>query len=369
VPDSRIRGVGLLGEDRLASTLAEEILTPGEGQIRALIVDGGNPAGCLPDTARAVEALSSLELLITIDPYMTGTAQLADYVLPPRLMYERADLPFSYPDIPLLPTSWTQYTPAVLDVPAGSDLVEDWYVWWALARRLGVPLSFHGTPLAMDAAPTTDDLLAIRLEGAAVSLEQLKDDLRTTPAGRLYDHPSAIVQPARPGADARFDVMPDDVAGEAAQLLDALRGGERTGFGHLLTVRRMNHMMNGTGNRLDATLRRMPYNPAYLHPGDLETLGLAPGDRVTIASAHGRVEARVQPDPDLRPGVVSMTHAWGGLPGGPEPGANVNELISATTDVQSINAMPRMSAVPVTIAKVAAPAAPPQPALAGAQAQ
>ncbi|MCB2078852.1 MAG: molybdopterin-dependent oxidoreductase, partial [Novosphingobium sp.] len=67
-PPSRIRGAGMLGFDRMASTLAEEILTPGEGQVRALIVSGSNPAACLPDQEKAVEALSSLDLLVTIDP-------------------------------------------------------------------------------------------------------------------------------------------------------------------------------------------------------------------------------------------------------------------------------------------------------------
>ena len=70
-----------------------------------------------------------------------------------------------------------------------------------------------------------------------------------------------------------------------------------------------------------------------------------------IRSEHGSIAAVVRPDDSIRPGVVSMTHAWGGLPGeeGQEPGVNVNLLISTEQHVEPINAMVRMTAIPVAI--------------------
>jgi anaerobic selenocysteine-containing dehydrogenase len=359
-PESRIRGVGRLGFDRLSGTLAEEITTPGQGQIRALFVTGGNPAANLPDQKKAVEALGSLELLVAVEPFPTATAQLAHYVLPPRLMYERTDLSFSigltFPGLAIFPENWAQLAPAVLNVPEGSDLLDDWYVYWSIAKRLGLPIVYNGITLDMTSPPSMEEMLSVRLAGAALTLEQLREDLKLYPAGRIYDAPWAVVQPARPDADAKFDPMPADVAGEMGALFasDLVRDASPgPGFTHLLASRRMNQVMNTVGTAWPGTLKRLPYNPAFLNPEEFESLGLLPGDRIEVASAHGTLEAIAQPDQALRPGVVSIAHCWGGLPGRDGPGVNVNLLISADSDVQPINAMPRMSAVPVNIRKAA----------------
>lgn len=355
-PPSRIRGVGRLGYDRLSSTLAEEILTPGPGQIRALFVNGANPAVCLPDEPKAMAALQDLDLLVVTDPYLSATARLAHYVLPPRMMYERFDAPFTgLFGAALLPQAWAQLAEPVLAPPQGSDLVEDGYLYWSLARRLGLPLALGGAPLDMTTPPSTQDLLRARLAASEVTFDQLKQDLVAHPAGRIYDPPAAVVQPARPGADARFDPMPTDVAEEVVRLLAAIRAPAR-GRTHLLASRRLNQVMNTTGNTLASTLGRLPTNPAYLHPDDLADLGVGEGETVEIASAHGRIEAVARADAALRRGVVSIAHCWGGAPGQDAPGVNVNRLIPCDVEVEPINAMPHMSAVPVTVRK-AAPAA------------
>jgi anaerobic selenocysteine-containing dehydrogenase len=107
--------------------------------------------------------------------------------------------------------------------------------------------------------------------------------------------------------------------------------------------------MNTLGRRLVGTR----HNPLHVHPDDLGALGLTDDDLVDIESDHGRIRGVVASDSSARPGVVSMTHCYGALPGQDEDprkyGANPARLLSHTDGRQTINAMPRMTAVPVSL--------------------
>ena len=110
-PRSRVRGaVRLMGESA-TPTLAEDILTPGKGRIRGLLISGANPASAIPDSHKVVEAFRALDLLVVIEPFESETARLADYVLPPRILYEHADLTFGL-EMSNLEMPYTQYTAA-----------------------------------------------------------------------------------------------------------------------------------------------------------------------------------------------------------------------------------------------------------------
>ena len=354
----RIRGVARLGNERLTGTLAEEILTPGKGQVRCLLIAGANPMNSMPDTKRMMEALRALDLLVAIEPYMTATAKFADYIIPPKMQYERADLPISLDGFTLFTDNWAQYTPPVIEPPAGSEVCDDWYPFWAIARRLGFAIDYMGKgELPMDEPPTTDDLLELRLKGARISLNELKQ----YPVGNIWDVEDCVVLPGNPEATGRFDLMPEDVAAEIQDFLrltvadgDIRSNGQR--FSHLITTRRMREVFCSNGTALESTRKRRPYNPAFLNPDDLRALGAENGDAIRITSDHGSIYAVVEADENVRPGVVSLTHGWGCEP--VEPGdawdgsANVNLLIACDRDVEELNAMPRMSAIPVNLERV-----------------
>jgi anaerobic selenocysteine-containing dehydrogenase len=280
---------------------------------------------------------------------MTVTAAEAHYILPPRMQYERADLPLLIPGYPLQPENWLQFTPPVLPLPAGSDLAEDWYVYWAIAKRLGRTIKYAGTDLDMQKAPTTEQLLALRMKGARVSFEELTHQA----SGTIFANDAWRVLPARPDATAKFDVMPADVAQEMAAFRAAPPLRNKS-YPFLLSSRRIRDSFNSNGMQLSKVRARNPSNALRVHPDDLAALQLSSGDQISIASEYGRIVAQVKADATMRPGVVSMAHCLGGLPGAPSvDGENVNLLIDTTRRVESINAMPRMSAIPVRLAGAA----------------
>ncbi len=343
---SRVDGLGTIYGQKMSGVLAEEITTPGAGQLRALFVVGGNPVNAMPDQRKVVDALRDLELLVTIDPFMTNTGRLSHYVIPPKMMFERADLPSRdfEPFTTLVP--YAQYTPPVIPVPAGSELVDDWYVFWSLAKRMGKKVVFDGVELDMTSSPTTDELLAIITRNSVVPFEEVK----RYPEGKLFDSDPMVVQPAPAGELARFEVIPDDVKHELAAVFRETGHNEKYSF--RLSVRRLREVHNTSfHNNVPAIKRAMPYNAAYLNPDDIADLGIASGDRVSITSAHGNITAIAEADKDLRRGVVSMSHGWGGLPddpAAPEKGTCVNLLISSGQR-DPINGMSVMTGVPINV--------------------
>ncbi|TAL00740.1 MAG: nitrate reductase, partial [Rhodospirillaceae bacterium] len=354
-PRSRVRGAVRLNGESATPTLAEDILAPGPGRIRGLLISGANPIGAIPDTEKVVKAFQALDLLVVIEPFETATTRMADYVLPPKILYEHADMTFGL-EMSNLTVPYAQYTPPLVSPPAGSELCDEGYVAWSLTKRLGKTLQIMGVDMDMETTPTDDDFLRIMARNGSVPFDELK---QSALGGRLYDLPPKYVAPAGEKA-GRFAVMPDDVAGEVRAFLET-RGAaavlaEETEFGFRLISRRAREVSNTSCRDFPSARARMPYNPLCIHPDDLVRLGMEDGDRAEVVSDNGRIPAIVKADATLKRGVVSMTHGFGGMPGEKTDyvtqGSSVSPLISLTRDCEPLQAMPRMSGVPVRIEAV-----------------
>ena len=346
-------GFGLIpsphGGELPSTLLPDEILEPGADRVRALVVVAGNPAAAIPDQQRVVEAFRSLDLLVTIDPWLSETARLADYVIAPTMSLERPDhtgLLEGAQSVAL-----AQYTPALL--PRPGDVIDDWEFFWGLAEHMGIDITFRATPPVSTATgkPSTERLLEVLASRGRVSLDTVKQH----PHGLIAEPPhDQFVLPAEPGTEHhRLELFPDDVAAEFAAMvaedLDARLVSERP---FRLVVRRAKHTYNSTGRRIDG-LGGDRVNPLYVHPRDLEDLGIGAGAQVRVRSDHGEIRAAVAADATLRQGVVAMTHGWGGLPGDDHTqagvGSNPGRLVSRYFPAETISNMPRLTAVPVDV--------------------
>lgn len=356
----RVRGLSNSAAGMPVSGLAEEILTPGEGQVRALFSIGGNPIAAWPDQIRTAEAMSALDLLVQIDPFMSHTARYADYVIAPRMPLETPHVSqiLDYlqaagigPGAP-----YAYYGPAVLDAPDGSDLLTEWEFFYGLAQRMDVqidaphPLGLVGpVPLDMTHPPTEDELLDIVCQGSRIPL----DLVRSHPdgvEGDLATEPATVVAPADPDAPTRLDVANPQMLFDLAGAAHDLARGHTADM--MLISRREMHTTNSSYNAMAARGGRR-HNPAYLNPEDAARLGVAPDELVCITSPRAAVIAIVSLDESVRPGVVSMSHAYGNAsPDVDTPtqdGASTARLADVTVDFDRYSGQPRMSAIPVTV--------------------
>ena len=128
----------------------------------------------------------------------------------------------------------------------------------------------------------------------------------------------------------------------------------------LLVPRRENRVINSTGRTLPGLMSGRSYNPAFMHPDDLARLGVVAGDLVEIRSAYDTITGVAEADADLRRGVVSMSHNFGGNPGDDEDprvdGANTNRLLRTDVEYDRYTGIPRMGALPVAVLAVASSA-------------
>ncbi len=341
-------GASWLRSELMSPVLPDEILLDGPDRIRALVVVGGNPGAAFPDQDRILEALEGLELLVVLDPFMTETARRADYVIAPTMSLERAEDTRGYGHFADQP--FAQYTDPVLPPPEG--VIHDWEFFLRLGQAMGLTLKMgRRTYGPEDRVPTDVEALAERADGYVDH-----EALRAHPHGKLFaDVPLPVVAPTPDDATDRFEVMPDDVAAELGDAFDALSSTQANERPYRLIVGRSRETMNSVGRRLPG-LARNGYNPCFMHPDDLSAANLDPGALVALTSDYGSVTAIVQPDATLRPGVLTMTHCFGGEPGLEDDprrfGTNPTRLLSLQTGLQPISLMPLMTAVPVTLTPV-----------------
>jgi anaerobic selenocysteine-containing dehydrogenase len=357
--EARVKGLrSILGQGPTAA-LADEMLLPGEGQVRALFTVGGNPVVAWPDQTTVISALQSLDLHVALDIGVSATARLADYVIPSKLSLER-------PDVPTNVDRWFEdpyvmYTDAVLE--ADPEMVDEAGLFIELAKRMDLTLDLPGGPLE----PTEDLNPNELLERSYPYVRVPWGELREQRGGVVHEDLRMEVLPADDDASARFQLTPLGVADELRSIrasvssFDSLSGFDATVFTHRMASRRLKAVFNSSGRELDVLRNKETTSFAHVNPADLTRWEAEDGDLLTITSTRGTITAVAKAAPDVKVGTVSMAHAWGDLPGDLGPASNPRVLGDTTgrlTDASSaydpITGLPLMSAIPVSVRKAAA---------------
>jgi len=367
-----------------AVALPEEIETPGPGQIRALVTVAGNPARSIPDSDRTEAALASLDVMVSVDPYLNETTRHADVILPPPSQLERShyDLAFYGQAIRNIanysPELFEPHGPreedliarlALVASGAGADgdpqLIHDMVLDSVLQSAVKPGRPLEGRDVADLRAQLGDRSPADRVLEAMLRSGWAGDHFGASPDGLslelLEANPHGIdlgpLTPQLPGllrtASGRIELAPAPLADDIERLRAWI---DDVPDRPVLVGRRHVRSNNSWMHNVEVLVKGRERCTLQVHPADAEAWGLFDGGQARITSAAGSVVAPVEVTDDIARSVVSLPHGWGhDAPGtrlnvaGRRPGVNSNVLTDGSIiDPLSGNAV--LNGIPVEVA-------------------
>jgi anaerobic selenocysteine-containing dehydrogenase len=375
---SRIGDFRAVNDCMPGGLLADEILTEGAGQVRALFVTGGNPLITMANAGRLREAFKKLELLVVLDIYQNETASLAHYVLPCTSPMQRPDLPFIFPLMLGLQTKpYLQATREIV-APEGEQRDEA-TIYLDLCRASGIKLFDSRVAQKTLEAARAVYSLAHRDRQPSIPQEAILSLLlRSTGQGgfaRLLTEPHGRLRAAHEGADflgkrmvtadGLVDLAPPALMEQAAKLeadFERELASMRAGTLKLITRRAVTTHNSWTHNIEEFVAADRRTNYLYLHPDDAARAGLAEGGIADVESATATVRVPVKLHADLMPGTVALPHGWGhqharglSVAGGTE-GVNVNLLAADGPEaLEKVSGMAHLTGIPVQVRPAAGP--------------
>ena len=313
---SRVRKAPEFGGELPVSVLAEEILTPGPGQIRAMVTSCGNPVLSTPNGQQLDQALSQLDFMVSIDFYINETTRHADVILPPTCLVEHDhyDLIFMHFAV----RNVARYSPAILAKPEGA--LHDWEIYAGLAKSYAQhawALERGGTTQRLKSMLTRsamsrlrpDQLLALALRKGAYPLRMKQ--LRAAPQG-------IDLGPLRPGLAKSLAkkgrciaLLPKAIVDELPQLAERMRSDRADPSALTLIGRRDVRSNNSWMHNSERLVSGKARCVLWMNTDDAAQRGLSEGQTVQITSRVGEIAAPVFITSDIRPGVVSLPHGWG----------------------------------------------------------
>ncbi|HYY57196.1 MAG TPA: molybdopterin-dependent oxidoreductase [Pyrinomonadaceae bacterium] len=318
---SRVRKLPEFSGELPVVTLAEEILTEGPGQIKALVTSAGNPVLSTPNGHQLDQALAGLEFMVSIDPYINETTRHAHIILPPSSSLERGHYDVAFHLLAVRNT--TKFSPALFQ--RDGETRHDWEILLELQTRMeheGLFGSLIGRVkcnlIKRLLGPERILDLGLRFGpyGArlnpfsqGLTLRKLKEAIHGIDLGPLH--------PCLPGrlrtSDKRIELAPEvlvkDVERVKAKLLD---NASLHSSGDLLLIgRRQLRSNNSWMHNSQRLVKGRPQCTILMHPTDAAERHLSPGQEVSVRSRVGSVVVPIEISEEMMPGVVSIPHGWG----------------------------------------------------------
>jgi anaerobic selenocysteine-containing dehydrogenase len=360
---SRVRGLPETLGDLPAAALAEEIETPGAGQVRALVVFAGNPVLSVPNGRRLAHAFGQLDFMVAIDLYVNETTRHADVILPPAWTLAEDHFEVFMPNFAV--RNVARWCPPVVGRAAGERA--DWEILLEIAERLGggatgIPLVDRGIRLArrfgLRWTPTAMAALLVRIGPHGDRFLPWSKGLNLA---RLAAAPHGVdLGPLEPGIARRVLHRDRRVRLAPAAILSALGDLERAAGAEtdrelLLVGRRELRSNNSWMHNVPAMAAGRERCVLFVHPADAERARVRDGEMATLVSRVHRGPVRVQLSDDMAPGVVSLPHGWGHADSAPwqriagaRPGVSANDWTD-DGDVEAVVGQSILNGVPVRL--------------------
>ncbi|WP_330255592.1 molybdopterin oxidoreductase family protein [Nocardia sp. NBC_00565] len=355
------------------AVLADEILTPGPGQIRAMITYAGNPVLSTPQRGTLDAALESLDFYVAVDMYVTETTRHADIILPPISPLEREDVNILFPLFSV--RNNLRYDARVFEPPA--DGLEDWQIMARIITELVPVPARRFTTRALNAVLAQFSPMRLATLGVAtgpygvlrrgrkgLTVAKVRAAAGGVDLGPLQPRLRALIGTK----DRKVHLAPDDFVTAARELLDDARRGKAVttpaeGYDLKLIGRRHLRSNNSWLHNVPSMVKGRDRCTALMHPSDATARALIDGTPVAVTSRTGSIVVTLEVSDDIRPGTIAIPHGWGHREPGVGwqvaaalPGANVNLLHDpALTDTLSGNAAVNNTWVTVTPAPSAVP--------------
>ena len=345
---SRVSGRPEYAGELPVSTLAEEMLTEGDGQIRALVTVAGNPVLSTPNGRQLEQALDGLEFMVSVDLYINETTRYADLILPSTSALENDHYDTTFNLFAVRNVS--RFNRAILPKPEGA--LHDWEIFVGLAKAFAARTGKELKP-TMPPAQMIDLGLRAGMYGDA---SPYKLSLAT-----LFDHPHGIdlgalkpnLAPRLKTENGRVQAAPAVILADLARFA-ALRAPAADEL--LMIGRRHVRSNNSWMHNFHRLVKGKPRHQLLMHPEDLASRGLIDGQRVKVSSRVGVIEVDVQGSADMMKGVVSLPHGWGhARPGvqmtiaSGQPGSSANDLTD-DRQLDELSGNAALNGVPVKVA-------------------